>query len=158
MHTQADDTTSPVPIPPHAHAHTHARTHTHTHAHMHTRTRTNIHTCTRTCTHTRSRSHRESLAELHSILTNDQSSSGGSTPVPRDDNDNDNGDARTICPERRRLLPTRRTRSSTFSLASQYSLASPSSPERTSFQARRKRAAKLTHFFGVDYRLPRSHR
>jgi hypothetical protein len=25
-------------------------------------------------------------------------------------------------------------------------------PEATSFQQRRKRAAKLTHFFGVDYR------
>ena len=83
------------------------------------------------------------------MLTKDQSSSGGSTPVPRDDDDNDdNNDARTIRSERRRSLPTR---SSTVSLASQFSLGSPS-PERTSFQARRRRAAKLTHFFGVDYR------
>jgi hypothetical protein len=89
---------------------------------------------------------RESLAELHSILTNDQSSSDGSTPVPRD---NDDDDARTIRSERRRSLPTR---SSTVSLASQFSLASPS-PDRTSFQARRRQAAKLTHFFGVDYRV-----
>ena len=87
------------------------------------------------------------MAELHSILTNDQSSSDGSTPVPRDD-DNDGDDARTIRSERRRSLPTR---SSTVSLASQFSLGSPS-PDRTSFQARRRRAAKLTHFFGVDYR------
>ncbi|KAF8506845.1 hypothetical protein F5888DRAFT_1798075 [Russula emetica] len=96
------------------------------------------------------RDDRESLAELHSILTNDhQSGSGGSTPVPRDnDNDDDCDDARTIRSERRRSLPTR---SSTVSLASQFSLGSPS-PERTSFQARRRQAAKLTHFFGVDYR------
>jgi len=93
------------------------------------------------------RDDRESLAELHSILTNDRSGSeGGSTPVPRDDDDGD--DARTIRSERRRSLPTR---SSTVSLASQFSLGSPS-PERTSFQVRRKQAAKLTHFFGVDYR------
>lgn len=96
------------------------------------------------------RDDRESLAELHSILTNDQSGSdrSGSTPVPRDDGDGD--DARTIRSERRRSLPTR-SRSSTVSLASQFSLGSPS-PERTSFQTRRKQAAKLTHFFGVDYR------
>jgi hypothetical protein len=88
------------------------------------------------------------LAELHSILTHDQSGSGGSTPVPRDNDDADCDDARTIRSERRRSLPTR---SSTVSLASQSSLGSPS-PERTSFQARRRQAAKLTHFFGVDYR------
>jgi hypothetical protein len=87
------------------------------------------------------------LAELHSILTNDQPGSDGSTPVPRDD-DGDGDDARTIRSERRRSLPTR---SSTVSLASQFSLGSPS-PERASFQARRRQAAKLTHFFGVDYR------
>ncbi len=87
------------------------------------------------------------MAELHSILTNDQSSgSRGSTPVPREDDEGE--DARTIRSERRRSLPTR---SSTVSLASQFSLGSPS-PERTSFQARRRQAAKLTHFFGVDYR------
>jgi hypothetical protein len=86
------------------------------------------------------------LAELHSILTNDQSGSEGSTPTPpvtRDDED-----TRTIRSERRHSFPNR---SSTLSLASQFSLGSPS-PERTSFQARRRQAAKLTHFFGVDYR------
>ena len=86
------------------------------------------------------------MAELHSILTNDQSGSDGSTPVPREDEDED---ARTIRSERRRSLPTR---SSTVSLASQFSLGGPS-PERASFQARRRQAAKLTHFFGVDYRV-----
>jgi len=83
------------------------------------------------------------LAELHSILTNDQANSEGSAAVTRDDDD-----AKTIRSERRRAFPTR---SSTVSLASQFSLGSPS-PERTSFQARRRQAAKLTHFFGVDYR------
>lgn len=89
------------------------------------------------------------MAELHSILKNDQPGSEGPAPVPRgDDDNNDDDDGRTIRSERRRSLPTR---SSTVSLASQFSLGSPS-PERTSFQARRRQAAKLTHFFGVDYR------
>ena len=81
------------------------------------------------------------MAELHSIL-NDQSGSEGSTAARDDD------DAKTIRSERRRSLPSR---SSTVSLASQFNLGSPSL-ERTSFQARRRQAAKLTHFFGVDYR------
>lgn len=80
------------------------------------------------------------MAELHSILTNDLSGSEGSTTGTRDDDD-----AKTI---RRHSLPSR---SSTVSLASQFNLGSPS-PERTSFQVRRRQAAKLTHFFGVDYR------
>jgi hypothetical protein len=88
------------------------------------------------------------LAELHSILTNDQSGSDGSTVQREDDNSDEDEDARTIRSERRRSLPAR---SSTVSLASQFSLGTPS-PERTSFQARRRQAAKLTHFFGVDYR------
>jgi hypothetical protein len=50
--------------------------------------------------------------------------------------------------ERRLSLPNR---SSSLSLASQFNSSSPS-PEMTSFQARRRQAAKLTHFFGVDYR------
>lgn len=37
------------------------------------------------------------------------------------------------------------------SLASEFSIASPD-PEETMFQTRRRRAAKLTQFFGVDYR------
>lgn len=88
------------------------------------------------------------MAELHSILTNDQSDSDGSTPVQRDSGDSGDEDTKTIRSERRRSLPAR---SSTVSLASQFSLGSPS-PERTSFQVRRRQAAKLTHFFGVDYR------
>ncbi|KAH9178859.1 hypothetical protein EDB89DRAFT_986956 [Lactarius sanguifluus] len=90
------------------------------------------------------RDDRESLAELHSILTNDQPGVEGYTTTPtRED------DAKSVRSERRRSLPTR---SSNLSLASQFNLSSPSSPEMASFQARRKQAAKLTHFFGVDYR------
>lgn len=37
------------------------------------------------------------------------------------------------------------------SLASEYSITSPK-PEVTDFELRRRRAAKLTQFFGVDYR------
>lgn len=50
--------------------------------------------------------------------------------------------------ERRRSLPAR---TSIISIASEYSIATPR-PEVTDFQARRRRAAKLTQFFGVDYR------
>ncbi|KAH9065884.1 hypothetical protein EDB87DRAFT_1679576 [Lactarius vividus] len=90
------------------------------------------------------RDDRESLAELHSILTNDQPGVEGYTTTPtRED------DAKSVRSERRRSLPNR---SSNLSLASQFNLSSPSSPEMASFQARRKQAAKLTHFFGVDYR------
>lgn len=38
-----------------------------------------------------------------------------------------------------------------LSIASEYSITSPK-PEVTDFQLRRRRAAKLTQFFGVDYR------
>ncbi|KAI0257279.1 hypothetical protein BJV78DRAFT_1161416 [Lactifluus subvellereus] len=84
----------------------------------------------------------ESLAEIHSILTNAQPETEGCTSPMGDD------DAKTIRSGRRFSLPAR---SSSLSLASQYSLSSPS-PEMASFQARRRQAAKLTHFFGVDYR------
>ena len=85
----------------------------------------------------------ESLAELHSILTNDQPGAEGlGTPVRDDDS------VKTVRSGRRFSLPAR---SSSLSLASQYNPSSPS-PEMVSFQARRKKAAKLTHFFGVDYR------
>ncbi len=50
--------------------------------------------------------------------------------------------------ERRRSLPTR---TSMASISSAYSVAAPSEEE-INFRARRKRAAKLTQFFGVDYR------
>lgn len=50
--------------------------------------------------------------------------------------------------ERRRSLPTN---TSVVSILSDYNIATPR-PEVTDFQARRRRAAKLTQFFGVDYR------
>lgn len=88
----------------------------------------------------------ESLAELHSILTNGTNGQLGTeactTPMGDDD-------AKTVRSGRRFSLPA--ARSSSLSLASQFSLNSPS-PEMASFQARRRQAAKLTHFFGVDYR------
>jgi len=84
----------------------------------------------------------ESLAELHSILTNGQPGAEECTTPTGDD------DAKTIRSGRRYSLPAR---SSSLSLASQFSLSTPS-PEMASFQARRRQAAKLTHFFGVDYR------
>ncbi|KAF8899151.1 hypothetical protein BD779DRAFT_1666870 [Infundibulicybe gibba] len=52
--------------------------------------------------------------------------------------------------ERRRSLPAR---TSLISIASEYSMAVASpKPDVTDFQLRRRRAAKLTQFFGVDYR------
>ncbi|KAI0274920.1 hypothetical protein BC834DRAFT_965383 [Gloeopeniophorella convolvens] len=91
------------------------------------------------------RDDRESLAELHRVLTTDQPVVEGehATTPTRDD------DAKAVRAERRRSLPTR---SSTLSLASQFNLGSTPTPEMTSFQVRRRQAAKLTNFFGVDYR------
>jgi len=87
------------------------------------------------------RDDRDSLAELHSILTTDgQSGAEWSTILTPND------DPKTVLHGRRNSLPSR---SSTVSLASLYN--SPS-PQMTSFQVRRRQAAKLTHFFGVDYR------
>lgn len=56
--------------------------------------------------------------------------------------------ASSIKSERRRSLPAR---TSIISIGSDYSVSTPR-PEVTDFQARRRRAAKLTQFFGVDYR------
>jgi hypothetical protein len=56
--------------------------------------------------------------------------------------------ASSIKSERRRSLPTN---TSVLSFVSEYSTAAPR-PEAMDFQARRRRAAKLTQFFGVDYR------
>jgi hypothetical protein len=96
------------------------------------------------CSHLRPQDDRESLAELHSILTNDQPGAEGHITPTREDDAKKN-----VRTERRRSLPTR---SSNRSLASLFNLNSPSSSEMVSFQTRRRQAAKLTHFFGVDYR------
>ena len=55
----------------------------------------------------------------------------------------------TVKAERRRSLPSR---TSIASFTSEISLALAPTPPEPSFQQRRRRAAKLTHFFGVDYR------
>lgn len=60
------------------------------------------------------------------------------------------GGAPTSRAERRRSLPVR---TSLSSLRSEYSAAAPA-PETTAFEKRRRKAAKLTQFFGVVRRLP----
>ncbi|ETW86815.1 hypothetical protein HETIRDRAFT_447475 [Heterobasidion irregulare TC 32-1] len=122
------------------------------------------------------RDDKESLAELHQYITNDLASLDPPTSPPHNALEHPyqhpyqhphphphqspqphqhpythalaQSEAKALRAERRRSLPVR---TSTLSLASQYTLASPE-PEMVSFQARRRRAAKLTSFFGVDYR------
>ena len=50
---------------------------------------------------------------------------------------------------RRRSLPVL---SSRISLSSEYNATAPETNDVTGFQVRRRKAAKLTQFFGVDYR------
>ncbi|PPQ76994.1 hypothetical protein CVT25_014811 [Psilocybe cyanescens] len=95
------------------------------------------------------RDDRESLAELHDYLNN------ADAPTPKADEDFSTrldrraSIASTIKSERRRSLPAR---TSMISLAgSEYSITTPKA-EITTFQLRRRRAAKLTQFFGVNYR------
>ncbi|KAF7307304.1 hypothetical protein MIND_00524400 [Mycena indigotica] len=87
------------------------------------------------------RNDQESLAELHQYLHDDEEQPA--TPT-------------TAKSERRRSLPVLLPRSSVSSLASIASDATTTtaSPDAlaTEFQLRRRRAAKLTQFFGVDYR------
>ncbi|KAG5650485.1 hypothetical protein H0H81_012076 [Sphagnurus paluster] len=99
------------------------------------------------------RDDRESLAELHEYL-----STGDMTvPPPHQlqsftrspSGDRRLSNASSTKSERRRSLPTR---TSIMSLASEYSITPTPRPDATDFQARRRRAAKLTQFFGVDYR------
>ena len=92
---------------------------------------------------------KESLERLHGIIHGDDcdpplqhfarqgNSPPSSPPTPK--------------AERRRSLPTR---TSMTSLSSEFSISTivPSPPEEVNFQTRRRRAAKLTQFFGVDYR------
>lgn len=117
---------------------------------------------------------RESLAELHDYLTGNGEiySTGDQYDYQFDGSPNSSGvpapgspmfaDDASIAfaspstatgtprPERRRSLPSR---VSVASFSSEISaLASPTLTIEASFQQRRRRAAKLTHFFGVDYR------
>ncbi|KAG6851373.1 hypothetical protein H0H93_005771 [Arthromyces matolae] len=99
------------------------------------------------------RDDRESLAELHEYLNSGDmfippplqtfTRSSPKTVDRRLSN------ASSIKSERRRSLPAR---TSIISVSSDYTISSPR-PDVTDFQARRKRAAKLTQFFGVDYRV-----
>ncbi|GLB35722.1 hypothetical protein LshimejAT787_0300100 [Lyophyllum shimeji] len=100
------------------------------------------------------RDDRESLAELHEYITSlDMSEppplqSFTRTPTTIPSGERRLSNASSIKSERRRSLPAR---TSVISLSSEYSITTPR-PEVTDFQARRRRAAKLTQFFGVDYR------
>ncbi|KAI0081140.1 hypothetical protein K474DRAFT_1488264 [Panus rudis PR-1116 ss-1] len=93
------------------------------------------------------REDKESLVDLHEYLHTSTSNQqlqtftrqDGSPPLT----------SPSIKSERRRSLPSR---TSMTSLSSEISLMTVTSPEPTEFQARRRRAAKLTQFFGVDYR------
>lgn len=95
---------------------------------------------------------RESLAELHEYLnSNDISATpfaASKPPLEQTKNDRRSSTASSKS-ERRRSLPTR---TSLISLSSEYNVSLTPKPEATDFQIRRRRAAKLTQFFGVDYR------
>jgi hypothetical protein len=95
------------------------------------------------------RDDRESLAELHQYLNNN-------TDIPNPQLEDEPVSptykrvsiSSSIKSERRRSLPAS---TSTISLASEYGINVPNA-EITPFQLRRRRAAKLAQFFGVNYR------
>ncbi|KAI5124140.1 hypothetical protein M0805_000951 [Coniferiporia weirii] len=83
---------------------------------------------------------RKSLVELHEYINEDSTNNH--------QNKHDWDSRSSIRSERRRSLPLR---ASQMSLASQYTIAEVKT-EITPFEVRRRRAAKLSHFFGVSYR------
>ena len=85
---------------------------------------------------------RASLAELHEYINTDEHRSRNS------DYRSERSMKATLREEKRRSLPQQ---SSSASLASQYA-AGENRPETTTFAVRRRRAAKLSQFFGVSYR------
>ncbi|KAI8981192.1 hypothetical protein BD414DRAFT_491945 [Trametes punicea] len=96
------------------------------------------------------RDDRESLAELHDYLSGHQLEHHFPGPVsPSAADDLSFVATPTIKSERRRSLPSR---TSIASFTSELSFVVAPTPTEPSFQQRRRRAAKLTHFFGVDYR------
>ncbi|KAF7302607.1 hypothetical protein HMN09_00895200 [Mycena chlorophos] len=105
------------------------------------------------------RNDRESLAELQQYL-NDETTNELSTPPPSPPAAGSGISSSPSKSERRRSLPLgllpRASISSLSSVATMQSdattLAPSPDPAATEFQMRRKRAAKLTQFFGVDYR------
>ncbi len=116
---------------------------------------------------------KESLAELHDYITGDHYKTGEqydyqfaptASASGANARSNTSGAANTITSplfdelavstptaksERRRSLPSR---VSIASFTSEISMIYAPTPTEGSFQQRRRRAAKLTHFFGVDYR------
>ncbi|KAH7915715.1 hypothetical protein BJ138DRAFT_997166 [Hygrophoropsis aurantiaca] len=90
------------------------------------------------------RDDRESLAELHRYLHGDVMDSPAEEE-PRIDPRRASG-SHSVRSERRHSLPT-----SMISISTEMTMPS-AKPEATDFQLRRRRAAKLTNFFGVDYR------
>ncbi|TFK94968.1 hypothetical protein K466DRAFT_475073 [Polyporus arcularius HHB13444] len=110
------------------------------------------------------RDDKESLAELHDYITGDGYQTGEQYdyqfggPLPSTSNapavssplpDEFAVTTPTTKAERRRSLPSR---VSIASFTSEISMIIAPTPTETAFQQRRRRAAKLTHFFGVDYR------
>ena len=97
-----------------------------------------------------------SLKFIHDILHADDDNDDRVT-WKTDDDDYDSGEPEipstsapvaTSCNERRRSLPLC---SSIASLCSEYSVTTPP-PEISTFEQKRRRAAKLTNFFGVSHR------
>jgi predicted secreted protein len=91
---------------------------------------------------------KESLAELHEYLSYSDLVISPRLQEFSRISDRRRSSTSSIKSERRRSLPTN---TSVVSIVSDYSIATPR-PEVTDFQARRRTAAKLTQFFGVDYR------
>ncbi|KAF9225386.1 hypothetical protein BS17DRAFT_778527 [Gyrodon lividus] len=91
------------------------------------------------------RDDRESLVELHRFLRGDNAESPAEEETQVDVRRIST--ASSLKSERRHSLPTK---ASLTSLSSEFTM-SPK-PKMSEFQLRRRRAAKLTHFFGVDYR------
>lgn len=93
-----------------------------------------------------------SLKAIHDILhAGDDNDDRIKRKVDDDDSDSSEPDVRsstTIRNERRRSLPLC---PSTSSMRSEYSITSPP-PEISTFEQKRRRAAKLTNFFGVSHR------
>jgi hypothetical protein len=94
-----------------------------------------------------------SLKVIHDILHANDGDDGGMKRKVDDDDDYDSSDPDIPSPattrdDRRRSLPLC---PSMTSMRSEYSITSPP-PEVSTFEQKRRRAAKLTNFFGVNHR------
>lgn len=90
---------------------------------------------------------KESLERLHDLI---HGGDGDEPPLEPFTREEDSPPA-TPKAERRRSLPSRTSMTSLSSEFSVCTIVSPE-PEEAEFQTRRRRAAKLTQFFGVNYR------